>query len=515
MDRNLSFFISINDRLGPDAEIINAKDKTAFASATKARSAVPRTSGKSGAGQYDADTGYYKDDLLLDDPYQKAKTPAVLLKSNFNKGIFINYRGNNHKSNNLIISSGPEMQDISLSSIIKWSSDKESVKLRAMDFAYLKNFHLPANRMMVLRRYPDGAPASHDPFNMKVAPYSTLVGYIDPTEDTSFTISFNEKWEPSVKTGFIDVINSIISMKESFTKFPTFNAHSNLEQAIGMRVAKAFGITNSADNPLGDPNVIHEAAIRTTGAMEDGDGYNGLESKFDIKFQTEYVQQYIDGVDPGVAWLDIIANAIRMGTSNSKFIITGGVSSELEKMIKMMESGRTDEVVMMIIGVIQDALSDLTGLVSEVLKDLADGVKEVGNSLMNGDGEGALDSAKESAQKAFEDGKDLLNKVLDEMNKLVATTVKKYKWPLRGALASMSGAHSAPWHVAMGNPKAPWFCSGNLICQKLELTFGNELGFNDMPTTMKVTADLIPGRNLGGQELEKLFNTGGGRIYVS
>jgi hypothetical protein len=517
MDRNLAFFIELKDRLGAGATIASDKNKTAFSS-VKAAKQPPRDSGKLSAignasNSHDHNTGLDTDgDYMLDDPDYKEKVKTKVLLSNFQHKTRINYRpdDSNNKSNNTIISSGENMQDTSLTSIIEWSNKHQSTILSAMDFAYLKNFQYPANRMVVLRRFGETG-ALHNVLQMAMKPTSTLVGYIDPSEETAFTISYNEKWEASVKTGFIDVINSITSFKELYTKFPTFDGQSNLEQAIAMRVGEAFGITNSKENPVGDPDVLHEAAIRKTGAMEAGNGYNGLDSRYEIKFQTEYEQKYIAGVDPGVAMLDIIGNAIRMGTSDSKFVMTGGATNHLRELTTLMAQGRTSEVIARAIDAIKGVLSNVAGLMSSIMDEV---IGTAASYIEQAQEEGL----KKTGEQVYADSKSAFTKVfttlVNEMNQLVAITVRKYQWPLRGALAAMSGTLTAPWHITMGNPKAPWFSSGNLICNSLELNFGNELGFNDMPTTLKVTADLVPGRNLGGQEIETLFNTAKGRIYL-
>jgi hypothetical protein len=73
----------------------------------------------------------------------------------------------------------------------------------------------------------------------------------------------------------------------------------------------------------------------------------------------------------------------------------------------------------------------------------------------------------------------------------------------------LTGGPSTPWHITIGNPLRPIFCSGDMLCSGVEVSFGPQLSFNDLPTYIEVTVTLTSARNLGLQEIFAKFNAGG------
>ena len=96
---------------------------------------------------------------------------------------------------------------------------------------------------------------------------------------------------------------------------------------------------------------------------------------------------------------------------------------------------------------------------------------------------------------------------------VLAGSVYRYRWPLRGSIGVMSGLNTTPWHLTVGNPFSPILNIGNIVVEDVKLDFSNELGFNDMPKSVKATFQLKLGRDLGKQEIERMFNNQYGRIY--
>ena len=56
---------------------------------------------------------------------------------------------------------------------------------------------------------------------------------------------------------------------------------------------------------------------------------------------------------------------------------------------------------------------------------------------------------------------------------------------------------------------------GNLICKGVNIEFGDVLGPDDFPTTMKATFSLEHARDRERGEIESIFNRGDGRLYHS
>ena len=80
-----------------------------------------------------------------------------------------------------------------------------------------------------------------------------------------------------------------------------------------------------------------------------------------------------------------------------------------------------------------------------------------------------------------------------------------------GIFAALSGAPSTPWHVTIGNPLRPTFCSGDMLCTKVDIKQGPQLSFNDLPTYITAKIELKSARDQGMQELFTKFNSGGMR----
>lgn len=433
---------------------------------------------------------------LKQDPPKTEK--IVTGGSLFNSDVYINYRGDD--SPNTYAKKGKSFShesDISFASIVAWSQQHPSIKLHLRDVAYIRNIGVyPANRMIVLRRFTGGSP--DDLFATDMVPLATVVGFIPPEEDDSaFSINFSEKWEPNVKEGLIDVVNKIIGFSNKSALLPNFEGASNVEQALAVRLGEVFGVTTSGDNPKGNPNVIHEAAIRTT-------EYDGLSCKFKIQFTTEYEIQYVRGADPGRVYTDLIGNLVRMGTSPEQYITTPQFGGAARQIQKMLEDNDFSGLALMIFKVFKEGVGDLVKLVGEALNKVKN-IAVTGVKAIGGD--------EKAKQELVNKGTAAAQKFITEINKIIGINVRRYTWPLKGAIAAMSGFHTGPWHVTIGNPKSPFVSVGNLIIEDVKIDLGTNMLYNDRPSRIKVTYALGPGRNRGASGITSIFNVGKGRIY--
>lgn len=409
------------------------------------------------------------------------------------EGQFINYLGNSPTNDYRAYSNNPEHEsDIDLSSIIDWTQKNHpSMKLNAFHFAYLKDYRVyPANRLMVLRRF--NGPVNDNIFNTLTSPVNTMVTYYNFEEKNPLTISFNEKWKTFDST-FMDVLQNVIGIK--FDTIPGIKevinvaSGSNLAQDIFNKIGQKLGIISEGGMPYGDPNIIYEASIRDVSGE---DVASGLESEISINFETTYVMREIFGVDSKAAMLDIIANAVSMGTSPARFYITGNAASTLNKIMKDMETGNVDGLFTQIIDGLKEIITGITQAISDTVTTVTDAAAS-----------GGADAA--------------IQAVLGQLDQFGSALLKqrytRYKWQLRGAVAALSGMYTAPWHITIGNPKFPWFSCGNLVVDSVTMEAGGELGYNDMFTELTVKIKLKSGRALGADELTGLFNNGRGRIY--
>jgi hypothetical protein len=115
--------------------------------------------------------------------------------------------------------------------------------------------------------------------------------------------------------------------------------------------------------------------------------------------------------------------------------------------------------------------------------------------------ENRIASEKESATR-------VIDSLIASISTTLRNTIKKYKIEIMGIANALSGAPSTPWHVTIGNPLRPIFCSGDMLTQRVTVELGKELAFNDLPSTIKVSFDLENARPWGLQEILAKFNNG-------
>ena len=89
--------------------------------------------------------------------------------------------------------------------------------------------------------------------------------------------------------------------------------------------------------------------------------------------------------------------------------------------------------------------------------------------------------------------------------------IEKYQSPV----SFLTGAPIGEWHLTIGNPCNPIAMIGNLICDNVSIEFGEALGPDDFPTSLKATFTLKHARDRERGEIESIFNRGDGRLYQS
>lgn len=410
----------------------------------------------------------------------------------FDDNNVVNYLGNSPLNDyDIKISNIAAESDISLNRIINWSNNHKSMLLKPAHFAYLKNFGTyPANRLMILRRYDNAI--DHNIFKVSKTPIATMCSYYT-LDESPVKISFNENWK-LFDSSFYDVLQNVIGIQ--FDTIPGLGkiigaaSGSNLGQDMMQKIGESMGIISPGGMTYGDPNIIYEASIRDVSGEET---QSGLTSNVSLDFESTYIMREFNAIDGKFAMLNIIAEAIKMGTSPERFYITGGAAANLNNFIKQMQKG------------------DVTGLFKSIIDTVTGFINKAINAL-----EVVVDKAK-AALKGDIETKELLsgftNSLLSIGSSILKQRYNRYKWQLRGAVAALSGMKTAPWHITLGNPQAPWFMCGNMLVESVELNAGGELAYNDMFTELTVKITLKSGRSMGAHELSQLFNSGTGRIY--
>lgn len=388
-------------------------------------------------------------------------------------------------------------------------------QLRATDFAYLKEVGVyPNNRLMIARRF--GFPVSNNLFRKGSGPLATMISWVPPTSESFFSLSFGEKWTDA-ESDFTEILNSL---GDDFGK----KLRSNVFGGSGLGSALAGGINaipfpgiteqlqrlvlqklgifeeGSADLPLpaGDPNLIKQAKRREVG------GDTGFSTTFNINMTCEWEQKFLSGVDPTIVWLDIISLVLRFGTSNSRFY---GLGNKAGQQLIGYASNPT-KLIEDVITAITEGIKSFTETITKAIDELAKALNsspETGKSANNSGSSGTSGETRPSI-----DTKGIVDSIITTMTSALSATVGKYKEKIVGVVNALSGMPSGPWHITIGNPMRPTFCSGDLVISSggVKLEFGPNLAFNDLPSTIKVSFQLENARTMGLNEIMERFNTG-------
>jgi len=391
-------------------------------------------------------------------------------------------------------------EGLSLQNLIKWSEKYPALQLRGQDFSYCKLLgYYPNNRLIILRRFHGGVPDNlFDYFTTGskiefTQPLATMVTWLKPDDDI-ITMNFNEVWENGDGKGILETIkskySSITGTTEEIQK-PKQEVFSDILTAFALNeiVDKKEDGTDFKNSAFGNPNLIKDAKTRTTGG-------GGLSSTIAFTLTFEYELRYIQNIDPSIAMMDLISNAMRMGTSESQFMYNIPAFTGNDYVQSFMQGDISKATDMFIKGI-----TEFTKSLSVVVKKVVEKGKKV---------------AKEVAKEVKEKG--VVGAVTGALGDATIDSAKfilsRYREDLKAAISRDTGMPNGTWHVTIGNPKAPIVSCGDLIISKSELILGKELGYNDFPNSFTVQYTLGLSRSRGRQELAKILNGGRGRLYV-
>lgn len=400
------------------------------------------------------------------------------------------------------------VNDTSLISIIEYLQKWKSTFVDYADFAYLKNLGVyPTNRLMIARRFP--SPTVNNLYKIDESPMATMVSWM-PEDSDFFKVDYGEVWVDGKESSLEGALNSIggefSSPKDGKPGLGTIlygggKAVSlpGWTEALQIELLNKLGYTDYEANnpPAGNPNLIKESSERFI-VSKTGQG-TGLTGKFSISFVVEYEQKYINGIDPSFVYMDIIQKALIFGTSKSTFMYNvnpQGGDNKLQSFINKLVRGDIDGMIQALVDFVKslyDALGGVGGILERVQKSFTE-ISGVAVQL----GTGNVNNINLS-----QDARNVLGNV-----------ISKYRIKLFSVVQALTGAPSGYWHVTIGNPKKPFFSSGDLTTSNVALSFGRVLGYNDLPSTIKIEFTLGSARNLGGQEIMDAFNTGQGRTYL-
>lgn len=361
------------------------------------------------------------------------------------------------------------------------------------DFLLCSRYGLPVNRMITLRRFPI------------------------PVGDNITTIirgGSNAKgrgvFEPDMArmvTYFDDEINKLsdilgfswsLAWKQLEARAQTVQTPSGAGDAkfgVGGMMGKIAPFFDGATSiqsvqgqnrlnydPLHDNNKVHGPvdSISETNIRD-----IGLKNQMQFSIVFDYELRSIDGMNQKTLFIDLISNILACTFNDGRFwggarVWTGERPSSWMRKLQFMNPKDTEEFFGRARQGFTDILKPLTG--NKTGKDAA--VQVLKNIAMNG-----MNLA--------------LGKILDAVGR-----------PAIMAMDSLlSGNYVGEWHLTIGNPYNPIMSIGNLILKDTKIEFGDILGWDDFPTTLKVTVTLEQGMPRDRAGLESIFNAGMGRTY--
>jgi hypothetical protein len=420
-----------------------------------------------------------------------------------------------------------DVYDTSILNIVEKTSGSAAA-LRPSDFAYLKNLGVfPNNRLIVCRRF--GGPQIDNIFGIKSNPIVVLISWRPPGEDF-LDITFGEQWE-AAQADFTDIVNGIgqdiLKMSplggaggEMFSAIPLPGWSETLTRIVLAKIGVYEQNAGGDRLPAGNPNLIKEAKRRKT--VPQGEAGSGLDCKVSIKVTVEYEQKFISGIDPTIVYMDILQNALRFGTSPSdNYGLSGGFGASIIAAVKNPKI-----LITKVVGILKEAVNEVKNTVLKFFTEFvteakaasaeADAAVASGGEEEDPEEAGAPDPAelqkeadeKKKALKDAEEGSNLFTKFFDTIGSALSKTVNKYEEAVKGVVYALTGMASTPWHVTIGNPLRPIFCSGDMYTTTVQLTMGSTLAFNDLPANIKIDFTLENARPWGLQEIMAKFNTG-------
>ena len=429
---------------------------------------------------------------------------------------FESSRGSSAKGSNKLHNN--DVYDTSVLNIIQKLSGTKAA-LKPQDFAYLKDLGVyPNNRLMVARRFhsPSGDNIMVKSKSKKYSgPMAVLISWV-PEGDNFVDITFGEHWTEA-RADFTGMLNSLgddfkaKAFGDRLSQFGGAVPLPGFTEIFQRWFLSELGLLeSSAANsiPAGNPNLIKEAKVRkTVGYSEAG---SGLMAKVSIKMTCEYEMKFISGIDPTIVWMDLLGNIMRFGTSDSS---NYGLSQKVAaKISKWANNPYTliDDVVSGIASAISKAKSDLIAAIKSIWTAATEAAQQLSDGSSSGDGKekSERDVAMDAANAAYEMGEKLINGLIKLGKKVIVASVMKYRVEVLGIVNALTGNPSTPWHITIGNPMRPVFCSGDMYTQEVQLVLGPTLAFNDLPSNITVTFTLQNARSLGLQEIMAKFNSG-------
>lgn len=431
------------------------------------------------------------------------------------------------------------------------------------DFLYCKYYGaIPNNYMITLRRFPTpildnlSVPDSvkqSDSYSKEGAgrPVAQAVtwfgGNSGNTLNTLIQFTTGMAWDPKTQS---DIVETEAFSKGMFQDLPYQWFSAAARAASGDADAVTQGISNFAEGTAiaFDPLNQTVDGLRFQGFRDRAkDASLGVMSEFiwvplDVVVNTkargvglsfnqenlsivfEYELTSVGEVNTKAAMLDIMANLLSIGTNYGNFLTP---DTRYKSNFPAFGFPGGDEGLatfyrnpLQFILKYGDELVNPVSTATDSEQPVITG--EVGEGDATTDSQGALAELKAALEKLGTEQltpqaiRDLSTKFGSGFSKLLKLAVTEdfiTNWQVPASL--LTGAPVGEWHLTIGNPCNPIAMIGNLVCSGVKIEFGDALGPDDFPTSLKATFTLEHGRDRERGEIESMFNRGDGRLYAS
>lgn len=268
-------------------------------------------------------------------------------------------------------------------------------------------------------------------------------------------------------------------------------ARKNMYQGGGDPVKDTY--PNHVFGPL---NVIKKVFARDQGLE--------FEQEFSLKFH--YNIKAYPNTSPRIAFLDTIANLLALTYSTAPFwggatrYTGGGSGKRIGKPFGDAEKLRNGDYA----GFGKSLMDDMLGAAQKGGKDIMGGLGGAADSLIKGDFGGAINGLSNS-------------KILDQF--IGGGLMKMFGGPMGAtggqvAAAFLTGDPTGQWHLTIGNPISPICVIGNLCMTDAQFEFEGPMSLEGFPSKVSCTVKLKSGRPRDKADIESMFNSGRGRLYL-
>lgn len=430
------------------------------------------------------------------------------------------------RADDAMIKARLEMQNPTASKIIEWTNQQAEkgknhkgpiypYPYALNDFLWCKWYgKIPNNRLLTLRRYPvpieDNLSIAAE--KLPLVPTAQAVTWWGAETENNLSdilgLNYQFNWNMDATATVEDVQGNEINVDQLLEAagIPEGATRTALKTALGSNPNNPFQ-SSGYDEKIkewtkeswekgaywnrvkGPVNVINKTAMRT----------QGFTFEHTIKLTFEYNLRSFGNINPKVAMLDLISNFLSLTYNKAPF--WGGGYRYYQNTGYILPGFNTDALEK---GDYVNGLKSLIGESAQGLAGKAADLKTWWNGVQN----------DIKGKDATEMGKVLGEKLASTKlaNDLLGSKMAKLHQDPLVLRALLDGRAVGEWHLMVGNPLEPLAVIGNLCLKSTQMSFSEELGADDFPVSIKFVVTLEPGRPRAKQDIESMFNLGGGDL---